>query len=177
MSPRRVLRAVTSEIEDMFAPIVGSLVWAVRRGHGSFLTMEFGQPHLLIREPVDSTSEPGSIVHRLLSRRRVSIAGDFHLWIQHARWRLVVGDKACDNDSLPGDIDDVLPILDGQQMTGVVAGRDALVLRFDLGATLQVKYSMNEGAAKLEQWALHRYRGNAVVCFSDGTIVESAGEI
>ena len=33
------------------------MAWNVRCGHGSFLTMEFGQPHIAVREPV--VASPG----------------------------------------------------------------------------------------------------------------------
>ena len=175
MSAKRAVKVAIPEIEGIFAPMVGSLVWDARRGHGSFLTMEFGQPHLSVREPVASASEPGSIVHRLLSRRHVAIVGDWHLWIQHASWSIDLGDKACDNDSAPAEVDDVLSLVNGQRLSGVVPSDGALFLQFDLGATLRVMYSTSDRGAKVEQWALHPYRGQAAICFGDGRVVQDVG--
>src|SRR5665213_1331063 len=61
---------------DAFLPIVGQVAWSVRRGYGTFLTMEFGSPHLIIREPIVASSDASDRVKRNLAKRRVSIVGD-----------------------------------------------------------------------------------------------------
>jgi hypothetical protein len=37
---------------DQIRSILGKPCWNVKRGHGSFLTLEFGQPHLVVWEPL-----------------------------------------------------------------------------------------------------------------------------
>ena len=39
------------QIKEFFTRFIGQPVWQVRGGHGSFLTMEFGAPHLLVSSP------------------------------------------------------------------------------------------------------------------------------
>jgi hypothetical protein len=76
------------EVINSFAPLVGELVWQARRGHGSFLTMEFGWPHLLVREPISAVHSVSARVRRNLERRAVAIVGDWHFWVQpnFAHW-------------------------------------------------------------------------------------------
>jgi hypothetical protein len=38
------------DFEKVFKGILGKPCWDVKPGHGSFLTMEFGKPHLEVRE-------------------------------------------------------------------------------------------------------------------------------
>ena len=42
---------LVSIINDIFQPLYGKPCWQVKQGYGSFLTFEFGEPHLHIREP------------------------------------------------------------------------------------------------------------------------------
>ena len=40
-----------NRIADAFGPILGSPAWQVEKGYASFLTLEFGEPYLVIHEP------------------------------------------------------------------------------------------------------------------------------
>jgi hypothetical protein len=63
------------QVRNLWKPLIGQLVWSVRRGVGSFLTMEFGAPHLSIREPITPKAARSAKVRRALSRRRVFVEG------------------------------------------------------------------------------------------------------
>src|SRR5690348_6679315 len=76
------------EIDKIFAPVLGNMVWGVTNSHGSFLVMEFGSPHLSVREPVIARPGTSARVRRRLKHRRVSIVGDFHFWVQYGNWLL-----------------------------------------------------------------------------------------
>ena len=41
----------TQQIQDLFKPLLGQFAWNVRGGVGSMLTLEFGAPHIIVREP------------------------------------------------------------------------------------------------------------------------------
>src|SRR5262245_27099799 len=84
-------RPVTS-ISNAFADVVGTPARQERRGYGSFLTFEFGEPHIEIREPIDSTSKYKR-VRRLLARRRAFVRGDWHLWIYCCDWKVTQNGK------------------------------------------------------------------------------------
>jgi hypothetical protein len=76
------------KLEHAFLPMVGQFVWCVRRHDGTFLTMEFGSPHLTVREPIAASSGAPQEVKKQLARRRISIVGDWHLWIMYAEWEI-----------------------------------------------------------------------------------------
>lgn len=42
---------VMHPIADFVMPVPGHLSWLVQRGHGSFVTMDFGSPEVDVREP------------------------------------------------------------------------------------------------------------------------------
>ena len=43
---------VMHPIADFVRPVLGHPSWLVQRGHGSFVTMEFGSPEVDVREPM-----------------------------------------------------------------------------------------------------------------------------
>ena len=65
----------------------GQPCWGVRLGYGSFLWFNFGQPHLDILEP-NPASE-----YRHRRRRRVSIEGEYRIWIEQCRWHILMNGK------------------------------------------------------------------------------------
>jgi hypothetical protein len=75
-------------IKEFFVPFIGDMVWQVRRGYGSFLTMEFGLPHLAVREPIFACPGATARVRRNLERRAVAVVGDCHFWVNMATGRL-----------------------------------------------------------------------------------------
>src|ERR1700676_478999 len=76
-----------------FAPLIGLPAWFIQRGHGSFLTLEFGAPHLEIREPKVVRPDMDERVAALLRRRQVSLGGEWHLWIYCCHWRVLSGSE------------------------------------------------------------------------------------
>ena len=51
--------------------------WLVDQGHGSFITFQFGQPHLAIREPKNNSKSKSME----LKYREVYVCGEWQLWI------------------------------------------------------------------------------------------------
>jgi hypothetical protein len=68
-------------IEDVFIPIYGKPCWQFQQGYGSFLTLEFGEPHLHIREPWQAGAQASDKLQKHAARRLVSVHGDWHLWV------------------------------------------------------------------------------------------------
>ena len=84
------------------------------------LTLEFGAPHVLIREPRVPRPGGSERVRRHLRRRHVRIGGDWHLWIQYCDWKISVSDGSCDSESFDWQRpDECLNDLDGQRLIGV----------------------------------------------------------
>src|SRR5436305_1318277 len=71
-----------------FVPLIGLPAWFVHQGYGSFLTLEFGAPHLRVREPRAARGNVSEKVKKLFLKRRVSVKGEWHLWIYCCQWRV-----------------------------------------------------------------------------------------
>ena len=84
-------------IEEAFSQLYGKPCWQVKQGYGSFLTFEFGEPHLHIREPKPASEQASAKVRKLLARRQVTIHGDWHLWIYLCDWQILSHGQAIAN--------------------------------------------------------------------------------
>lgn len=88
--------------------------WDVRCGYGSFVTFNFGQPHLDVREP--SPKSKSSHFHR----RRVTVCGDHDLWIEQCEWRITEGEEEiAESESDRATMSVAFARLDGQYLKEV----------------------------------------------------------
>ncbi|WP_144113622.1 hypothetical protein [Paraburkholderia sp. BCC1886] len=160
------------KITNAFSDICGLHVWQVRKGVGSFITMEYGYPHLQISEPHLSRSASPD-VRELANRRRVIVSGRWHLWIHMCNWTICSnGVWLADNEASDGAINDALQHLDGQILLSVevVPQNVKTVFRFDLGGELATWPYLNEGERSDEQWLLYDYESKKVETLKgDGT--------
>ena len=132
------------DAKELFRPLIGKHAWQVRRGYGTFLTMEFGEPHLEIREPRAVDSDASKSVRRGFERRRISVVGDWHLWVQYCMWTVRTKNlEASSEESDLSKIDTCLEELDGQALLVVEEDFAASVctLHFDLGAIVTLSPS------------------------------------
>jgi hypothetical protein len=135
-----------SIFKSSFARLYGKPAWQVSPGYGSFLTMEFGEPHLRIREP------KGRLTNRL-----VKVRGEWHLWIYCCNWQVFhngtpVGDASLESSSKKKIIA-AANYLDGQKLMRASMSEEGcrLTLDFDLGGQL-VTEPYDEDS---EQWFLY----------------------
>lgn len=159
------------QIKDLFAPLVGQLVWQVHRGIGTFLTLEFGMPHLSIREPIAASSDSPPRVRRNLNRRGVYVTGDWHLWVQYGNWMLLTSGGVLNRgDPSDSPLDECLRDLDGQRFMSVERGNreGSCLLRFDLGGILEIWPSTE---IPDDQWALYNWNGEIASYSSDGKLI------
>ena len=143
------------EITEIFAPFIGQLVWQVRRTHGSFLTMEFGVPHLAVRDPTVASPSTSRKVRRNLQRRHITVTGDWHFWVQYGDWTISTADGVLTSDHPWGsEFDECLPDLEGQGLVSVDRGvrERSYAFRFDLGGILEI-WPSTEIAD--DQWSLY----------------------
>jgi hypothetical protein len=158
------------EINQLLQQLVGELVWSVERGHGTFLTMEFGAPHLVVREPIKSKSEMPRVV-RLLAHRQVFIHGDFSLFIQDSRWSISTKDQTVGQDSSETEVGEMLRDLDGQRISAVNFGEADTTLEFDLGITVRLGKSIFPNEPRSVLWSLKRFGIPSLVLLNDGSIL------
>ncbi len=165
------------EVKELFTSVIGQLVWQVRRGHGSFLTMEFGTPHLTVREPIAASFDRSDRIKRNLSRRHVVVTGDWHFWIQYGEWRISTSYGVLSSGDPSGsDPDECLPGLDGQKLCLVEPGSrpGSRAFSFDLGGVLEIWPSKE---VPDDQWSLHSWDGEIVTCRHDGTLVSEKADL
>jgi hypothetical protein len=156
--------------DDLLQPLVGCIAWGVDRGHGSFLRMEFGAPHLVVRDPIAPRHATSSKARHALSRRRVHIIGDWSFWVQDGDWVLRASTGTLDSTDLPGSpLDEALRDLDGQRLLSIAPGSEpnSIVLTFDLGAILMIQPSTQ---TRESQWSLHVWQGPIVTFEHDGSV-------
>ena len=145
-----------------FEKLIGQPCWNVKRGHGSFLTLEFGEPHLEIREPITTTSTSQK-VHDNLARRQVRVHGSWHLWLYCCQWQVGnAAGKLVGDSSSARAIERAVKFLDGQALvasTLIPRGMRTL-WQFALGATKS--YSRKD-----EQWRLFEPGGKVLTVRAD----------
>ncbi|WP_160311402.1 hypothetical protein [Rhodopirellula islandica] len=130
------------------------------------MTLEFGEPHLEIREPRDPKPEASANVRDLLARRHVTIRGDWHLWVYCCSWSILNdGQPVGTSEDDDAGIDDAVRSLDGQALTAFSADSQAnSKFTFDLGGAL----STSPYDADSEQWMLYQPDGNVLSLRADG---------
>lgn len=163
------------QVAELWAPLIGRLAWNVRRGHGSFLTIEFGSPHLLVREPIASRSNSDK-VRRLLQRRAVYVEGDWHFSILYGDWKLSTAGGTLDSDKDRGSpLDECLDDLEGQKLLSVETSGvgHSCVWKFDLGGVLEIWPSAE---IPDDAWTLHPWNGDIIAYQPDGTLSVAEGE-
>lgn len=159
------------QIQDLLKSLIGRIAWGVDRGHGSVFHMEFGAPHLVVREPITPSPGGSAKVRRGLLRRRVHVQGDWSFWVNYGDWTLRTADGVLDSTNDPGSpLDDCLRDLEGQKLLSLEAGQkpNACVLTFDLGAVLEIWPSTE---IQDDQWSLHTWNGRIASFQHDGSVV------
>lgn len=164
-------------LRGVFQPLIGQLVWHVRRGHGTFLTMEFGEPHLEVVEPTEANPSASDDVRRRLARRRVYPCGDWHFWIQHCRWIVATRNFKAESETFNEEVlTSTLQELDGQKLVSAGAGQlpHSCVFKFDLGGQIDVRPA-DDVELDDDQWSLHKWQDRIVSFNCDGELIIEEG--
>jgi hypothetical protein len=137
----------------VFREIYGKPCWNVRPGYGSFFTLEFGRPHLDVREPLVANKDASRKVRRLLARRNVFVHGEWHLRIDCCAWEVLSNGRHVGNGSTKLSMRRAADLLDGQKLIqfSFFPQKVRCQFEFDLGATLRTVPLDRKG----EQWVLH----------------------
>jgi hypothetical protein len=126
---------MSSIIRQVFADLYGLPSWDVRKGHGSSMTFEFGEPYLEVGEAIERETPFGF----RCPKRQTAVHGAWHLWIYMSKWIMSQDGREIgrsESDDLA--IEKACWILDGQALTAVeVAAGGGTAFRFDLGGLLE----------------------------------------
>lgn len=97
-------------IDGVLAEMASLPCWASRRGHGTFLTFDFGDQCTV------------------KTRRGTTETGTYHLWVYLSRWTLRVGRNEAGWDSPFDEVDEVLRQFEGRPIVAI--GEVPTVIRF-----------------------------------------------
>lgn len=124
-------------IHESFNHIINQHAWNVDKGHGSFLTLEFGTPEIEIKDPKTWESLPYPLNE--YPTRETSIHGRYHLWIYCCNWIINVGGKQIANDESSDElIQNATTFINGQKLISVQIdiNKATTKFKFDLGGEL-----------------------------------------
>jgi hypothetical protein len=139
--------------QKVFRELYGEPCWNVRPGYGSFLTLEFGEPHLDVHEPTVASKDVSRKVRTVLARRNIFVYGEWQLRVASCAWEVLSNGKHVGNGSTKPSMRRAAELLDGQKLIGFsfLPEKRWSVFEFDLGATLRTVPYDRKG----EQWLLH----------------------
>ena len=152
--------------ERCFAPLIGQPCWQVRSGHGSFVTLEFGEPYLEVREPRGVAAHVSARVREMLSHRNITVRGQWHLWVYCCDWSVFDRDRVvgCSDDS--ESFAAATQFLDGQILTAASTDSGSVSeFRFDLGGRMTTGPRDDDG----ELWMLYQPDGNVLTLRANGS--------
>ena len=160
-------------IAELVKPVLGHPSWLVECGYGSFITMEFGQPELDVREPRPRKVYIEGTPEKTLQRSSF-VRGEWHLWIYCCEWSLTLEGiqlAHCESDDVT--MHRALHVLNGQALQAVeiepADGRTRF--DFDLGCSL-FTLPAEAGAYANEpvvQWYLFLRSSSILSVRGDGT--------
>jgi hypothetical protein len=162
-----------NQIERAFAKLRGEACWDVYSGTGTFLTLQFGEPHLVIREPAVPPKDASARTRRVLQQRRVYAQGDWHPWITYCDWTVRVGGRVVGDSSSYRRKHSAARALNGQKLLAVHTNDRGARTRFafDLGAELETKpYNRTD-----DQWVLFGPGGSTLVWRADRMVGVTRG--
>ena len=166
-----------SIIDNVFQPVLGKPCWQVEQGYGSFLTFEFGEPHLRIQEPRKASEQASEKLRKRWARRHVFVYGEWHLWVYICDWRIFLNDEEIANDSSTRKIiKNALLEIDGQVLTSVTIKKSYVsVFEFDLGGRLEIIPNLVDYEKTDELWLLYEASGNVFTLRADGKYCRAPG--
>jgi hypothetical protein len=162
-------------IDRWFQPLYGRPCWGLRYDRTLNLSINFGQASLHVREPfrTDSTSEA---LRLMASQRRVTVRGEWWLWIYLCYWRLTSNDlELATGSSSRRRIERATAQLAGQQLVSVAIEPNTGASRFvfDLGCVLHCRRFKRDSDAEL--WMLYKPGGYVLSVYGNGTFSHERG--
>lgn len=140
--------------------------------------MEFGEPHLHIREPRIASEQASEKVKKNAARRLVTVHGDWHLWVHSCDWRISFrGQELANQGSSRRAIGKALFELNGQALGQVHVYPSLLsTFEFDLGGKLEVIPNSGKYGASSDLWLLYEPAGDVFTLRGDAKFCHGSGE-
>lgn len=165
-----------NRVDRSLQPVYGQPCWGLHYNRQLNLSMNFGQPSLDVREPFHTESE-SEFVQRIARRRRVTVRGDWWLWISCCYWQLSAsGQELATGASSLRRIERAIRELDGQQLVSVAIRPEtgATLFTFDLGCVLHCR--RHEKNTDDELWTLYKPSGYVLSVYGNGTFSHDRGK-
>ncbi len=162
------MSSIGNPISQAFEQIYGKPCWQAKQGHSSFLTFDFGDPILEIREPRELGYYLTPNKRSKFLRRSVTVRGQWHLWIYFCDWSLHLnGKQIARSYSADWRIERAVGALNGQALTRVSVDPDHanFIFEFDLGGVLKTWPDEDKGR---DQWMLYEPSGYVLTVRGDG---------
>ena len=164
--------AMLRSARDLIKSGLKLVCWQVRWDNQVGLDMNFGRPHLVIREPRRSSSR-WPRVRALAARRRAHLHGTHWLQIAPEAWEIVLDDGTRARRGAAARQSDVACArLTGERLVEVRIDVKTGVseFRFDLGGVIRVRRPRGWGTEPDDQlWTLHGPGHQYVAVFAGGT--------
>jgi hypothetical protein len=129
-----------SDIQEIFKPIIGQIVWGVEQGYGSFLNLEFGNPKIELSQ-VQKPKKEKKFPYNSFESRLVSVKGEQSFFVYMSNWKIYANNKELAYDeSLRDDIEFALMFINGQKLQTIQidSTNNTTELRFDLGGIIRI---------------------------------------
>ena len=148
---------------DILFSLRGKYVWSVRCGEYGVLRLDFGSPHLSVREPSPTTGKSWRLA-LALQRRLVIPTGEWHLFVEAGLWSVEAGGVRCSRTDQQFDTR-AFNQLDGQKLISATYAPASAgwLFTFDLSGTLLIREQHLEEDEDT-QWTLFFERGGSLSC-------------
>lgn len=158
-----------SVLEDIFSPIYGKPCWNVEQGYASFLTLEFGEPQLRVKEPRKASKQAPESVKRRWARRFVYVRGQWHLWLYACNWKIIIlGEEKASHRSSKLAIRKAAVEINGEKLIRVVVDKSFITtFEFDLGGKIICTPSRSFGK-NFDLWLFYEPSGKVFTLRTDG---------
>lgn len=150
---------MTKDISELFRGCIGAPAWNVKRGVGTFITLEFGAPRI-------RRSDPNS----RRTFRQMLLHGEWHLWIYDCHWSILSNSVSVATDQSGDDeINKWIEFLNGQILQSVNIDGMETIFKFDLGGSI-VTYpaDIEDG---IDQWILYHENDSFISLTSSGNLI------
>jgi hypothetical protein len=136
-------------VSDLVSALVGKTPWGLRRGVGSFLTMEFGLP---------DNNLSGKLMH-----------GEWHLWLYHCNWRIEIKDTTVASSEFePTIIDQAIQTLRLSTVRQAEVSNPSFDLSLYFDPAVRLLTLSSSADHDQEQWMLFMPDGNCLTAYGDG---------